>query len=183
MQHWQSRAGEENSRFYVRWKTIWDDDFPHACKSFVKSIKKPIQNHLRKALQKGSSTFVAASFANFISKLIENYCKQWKEQPSEYTLDEFFSSFKKICATPVMEEFGFYEGSYYPSWVTDVLFEMLYSTLDKFNASRQPYSLLQLSQDCLKENDALDKLRTVFQDVSDGKLRDGLLKRTEWFKT
>ena len=117
-QEWQARADVENVGFRVRWKTIWDHEFPHAWTSFLKKTNESIQSELRRALRDGMAqtpSFVSASLTNFTHGIGEKYCKTWRDQPTEHILDEFFASFKNICATPVLREFNINQGS---SWVT-----------------------------------------------------------------
>ena len=75
-QEWQARANAENVGLRVRWKTVWDQEYPHAWTSFLAQNRESVEIEMREVLHNGMAQtphFVTASFTNFTNGIGENF--------------------------------------------------------------------------------------------------------------
>lgn len=164
-------AKSRNSEFHLRWNTIWDDDFPEEWLVFIRQTKFSIQQELREKLEQGikcTPPYVSASYANFLRDYNDKYCKYWNERPPENLLEDYFSLLDKHCFHDVMRTTQFKDGNYRPSWCYDVIFKLLFKTMENYRISKYPLTLLQLCRAMLRKGDAHCTLQVCYEKVDDG---------------
>jgi hypothetical protein len=169
-------ANNENSGFFLRWITVWDDKFPEEWLLFIRKTKSSIQREMRESLAHGlksKPTHVSLSYANFVKHYHEKYCKEWKESLPENFMEEYISSLQKECFVQVLKEAKFTANNQ-PSWVTDVMLKLLFSTLDKYRKSKYPLALVQLCRIVLRQGEALHTLPFYFGKIKEPALRSTL---------
>lgn len=166
----------ENSAFYLRWKTIWDEEFPDKWLLFIRSKKLSIQDELRESLTKGIQTtppYESASYVNFLKNYAKNR-KDWKEIPSDNRFEEYFLLMQKECFVKVLEKTDFRAGSLRPSWVTEEMMKLFFNTMEKYRQSHYPLPLFQLCCETLGKGDAISSLPLYFGRITDPLLRTKL---------
>ena len=92
----------ENEGFYIRWKNIWEDGFPHQWNSFLFSNATKTESKLRQNIEKeqareGVKKFKTASYKKFVSSLYQKYCENWCEIPQDDIYEAMYSSFAETC--------------------------------------------------------------------------------------
>jgi hypothetical protein len=175
-------ANNENSGFFLRWNTIWDENFPDEWLLFIRKMKFSVQQELRESLEQGTKstpTYVSVSYANFLKDYNEKYCKNWKESPPENCIEEYFSLLQKECLVEVLKETKYKTGNFQPSWVTNLMLKLLFSTMEKYRQSKYPLTLLQLCRTTLRQGDVLHTLRSCFGKINEPSLRGKLFHTQE----
>ena len=162
----------ENEGFYIRWKNIWDDGFPHQWNSFLLSNATKTESKLRQNIEKeqareGVKKFKTASYKNFVSSLYQKYCENWCEIPQDDIYEAMYSSFAETCGNIVLKD---YRSALIPSWVTDIILEEFYHLLNKYISTFNPKSLVHQCRSVLKRGESA-KLISLFQTTTQADIR------------
>ena len=72
------------------------------------------------------------------------------------------------------EETKFSVGNYQPTWVTNIMLELLFATMENYRRSKCPLTLFQLCRQILQQGELVCTLRCNFANITDPVLRSKL---------